>query len=395
MKKLFAVLGASLALGAVTTACTTMGTGTGSLGADDKPVSFAWKSTDGGTSGTMSATLADGKTFSGAYVQPTNTTRTDEFAPMWVGWNYGWPDWTWGGLPATAFTTQYSGRVMANLQSSDGGRRRVPGSMRALLGSALALAAGIALAQPPAPDALVREITDDVLASIREDKAIQAGDQRKIAALVQAKILPHFDFARASAIAVGPHWRRATPAQREALTAQFETLLVRTYSSALAAYRDQVITVLPVHMAPSDTEVTVRSQIKQSGAAPISIDYTMERAGAEWKVFDVFDEALELAGVAHLARGDGDAELGVSVLSGYRRRGIGGALLARAVLRARNWGVRALFMHCLRENGTVMHLARRQGMRIVTERGEADAWLALPPADASSQLAVVELFSGR
>jgi len=112
-------------------------------------------------------------------------------------------------------------------------------------------------------------------------------------------------------------------------------------------------------------------------------------------VFGVFDEALELAGVAHLARGDGDAELGVSVLSGYRRRGIGGALLARAVLRARNWGVRALFMHCLRENGTVMHLARRQGMRIVTERGEADAWLALPPADASSQLAVVELFSGR
>jgi len=166
--------------------------------------------------------------------------------------------------------------------------------MRALLGSALALAAGIALAQPPAPDALVREITDDVLASIREDKAIQAGDQRKIAALVQAKILPHFDFARASAIAVGPQWRRATPAQREALTAQFETLLVRTYSSALAAYRDQVITVLPVHMAPSDTEVTVRSQIKQSGAAPISIDYTMERAGADWKVFDIAVDGLSL-----------------------------------------------------------------------------------------------------
>ena len=120
MKKLFAVLGASLALGA----CTTMGTGTGTIGENNKPVSFAWKSTDGGTSGTMSATLADGKTFSGPYVQPTNTTRTDEYAPMWVGWNYGWPDWTWGGFPATAFTTQYSGRVMANLQSSDGKRMR-------------------------------------------------------------------------------------------------------------------------------------------------------------------------------------------------------------------------------------------------------------------------------
>jgi phospholipid transport system substrate-binding protein len=164
--------------------------------------------------------------------------------------------------------------------------------MRFLLG--LALAAGLAFAQPPAPDAFVRTITDDVLESVRQDPAIRAGDSRNIGALVEAKVLPHFDFPRATAIAVGPRWRQATPAQREALTAQFQTLLVRTYSSALAAYRDQAITVQAVHMAPADTEVTVRSQIKQSGTAPISIDYAMERVDGGWKVFDIAVDGLSL-----------------------------------------------------------------------------------------------------
>ncbi|TMH46611.1 MAG: ABC transporter substrate-binding protein [Betaproteobacteria bacterium] len=166
--------------------------------------------------------------------------------------------------------------------------------MKTVLGLALLLAAGVAAAQPPAPDALVRGITDDVLATVRQDNAIQAGDERRIAALVQAKILPHFDFARATAIAVGPAWRRATPAQRDALTTEFEALLVRTYSGALAAYRHQAIVVLPVHMDPSDTEVTVRSQVMQSGTAPIGIDYTMERAGDDWKVFDVAVDGMSL-----------------------------------------------------------------------------------------------------
>jgi phospholipid transport system substrate-binding protein len=164
--------------------------------------------------------------------------------------------------------------------------------MRFLLG--LALAAGLAFAQPPAPDAFVRTITDDVLESVRQDPAIRAGDSRNIGALVEAKVLPHFVFSRATAIAVGPRWRQATPAQREALTAQFQTLLVRTYSSALAAYRDQAITVQAVHMAPADTEVTVRSQIKQSGTAPISIDYAMERVDGGWKVFDIAVDGLSL-----------------------------------------------------------------------------------------------------
>jgi len=103
-------------------------------------------------------------------------------------------------------------------------------------------------------------------------------------------------------------------------------------------------------------------------------------------VFAVADDALRIIGAAHLARADGHAELGVSVLPGNRGRGIGGALLARAHLHARNLGVQELFMHCLTENGPMMHLARKQGMDIATASGEADAWLKLPPATASSHM---------
>jgi GNAT superfamily N-acetyltransferase len=109
--------------------------------------------------------------------------------------------------------------------------------------------------------------------------------------------------------------------------------------------------------------------------------------------FGVFNDELHLIGAAHVARSDGHAELGVSVLPGHRGRGIGGALLVRAHMRARNWGVRALFMHCLTENGAMMHLASKQGMHIVAESGEADAWLKLLPADASSHFG--EVFAQR
>ncbi|HSU78601.1 MAG TPA: ABC transporter substrate-binding protein [Burkholderiales bacterium] len=154
--------------------------------------------------------------------------------------------------------------------------------------------APFARAVPPAPDALVRRITDDVLATLRENPAIQAGDARQLGELVRTKILPHFDFARATAIAVGPRWRSATPEQRAALTREFQTLLVRTYSSALASYRDQTIVTLPAHMNPADTDVTVHSQIRQSGAAPIGIDYAMAREGDDWKVFDIAVDGISL-----------------------------------------------------------------------------------------------------
>jgi GNAT superfamily N-acetyltransferase len=110
-------------------------------------------------------------------------------------------------------------------------------------------------------------------------------------------------------------------------------------------------------------------------------------------VFGVFDDELRLVAAAHLAREPGHAELGVSVLPGHRGRGCGGALLARCHQRARNWGVASLFMHCLSENAAMMHIARQQGMAIDSEAGEADAWLALAPADASSHFG--EVFAQR
>ena len=110
-------------------------------------------------------------------------------------------------------------------------------------------------------------------------------------------------------------------------------------------------------------------------------------------VFGVSDDALALIGAGHLARADGHAELGISVLPGHLGRGIGAALLARAHMHARNWGVRSLFMHCLGENAAMMHLARKQQMTLVLEAGEADAWLRLPPADAASYFG--EVFAQR
>jgi hypothetical protein len=119
-----AALAAMLCAGIALGACTTMGTGTGSVAPGDAPVTFAWKSTDGGNSGTMSATLARGKTFSGPYLQVTSDARTVDFEPMWAGWDDGWGDWGLGGFPQPAYTTQYSDRVMANLQAADGQRMR-------------------------------------------------------------------------------------------------------------------------------------------------------------------------------------------------------------------------------------------------------------------------------
>ena len=167
--------------------------------------------------------------------------------------------------------------------------------MRAFLVACLVgLASGAAAAQDLAPDALVRSISEDVLAAIRTDKAIQAGDMRKLSALVEARVLPHFDFRRTTQIAMGTHWRHASPEQQEDLTREFRALLVRTYSGALASYRDQAIEYRPVRMRPGDSEVTVRTIVRQPGAEPVVIEYDMERAAADWKVFDVRVSGISL-----------------------------------------------------------------------------------------------------
>lgn len=143
------------------------------------------------------------------------------------------------------------------------------------------------MAQDVAPDVLVKSITTEVIGIIKQDRDIQAGNSKKIADLVEKRILPHFSFARMTQIAVAVNWRRATPEQQKMLTEEFKTLLVRTYSNALSLYRDQVIEFKPLRMRPDDAEVTVKSDIRQKGAQPVTLDYDMEKTPSGWKVFDV------------------------------------------------------------------------------------------------------------
>ncbi len=142
-------------------------------------------------------------------------------------------------------------------------------------------------AQEVAPDVLVKSVATEVLEIVRSDKEILAGNQKRIMDLAEEKVLPHFNFARMTALAMGPSWRRATPDQQKRVVEQFRTLLVHTYSSGLAAYRNQTIDYKPLRSKPADTEVIVRSEIRQSGAQAIPIDYNMEKTDGGWKVFDV------------------------------------------------------------------------------------------------------------
>jgi phospholipid transport system substrate-binding protein len=146
----------------------------------------------------------------------------------------------------------------------------------------------IAQAQVLAPDVLVKTITEEVVAILKQDKDIQAGDPKKVAELLETKVVPHFNFTRMTRIAMARNWRSASPEQQKELTGEFKTLLVRTYSTAISNYRDQKIDYRPLRAKPEDTEVTVKSEVKQSGSSqPVSIDYEMEKTPNGWKVYDV------------------------------------------------------------------------------------------------------------
>lgn len=145
-----------------------------------------------------------------------------------------------------------------------------------------------------APDVLARSVTDEVLAIVKADKELQAGNPQKVAQLVETKVLPHFNFTRMTQLAVGRNWRQATPEQQKALTDEFRTLLVRTYTTAFTGYRNQTIEYRPLRMAPTDADVVVKSLIKQPTGQPVAIDYSMEKTGTTWKVYDVKIEGISL-----------------------------------------------------------------------------------------------------
>ena len=147
--------------------------------------------------------------------------------------------------------------------------------------------AAAASAQDLAPDAQVKKITNEVIEIIKQDKDIQAGNRKKIDQLVDAKVLPHFNFSRMTALAMGRNWPKANAEQQKILTNEFRALLVHTYSGALSTYKNQVIEFKPLRAAAGDTDVTVRTQVKQPGTEPVSIDYGMEKTTNGWKVYDV------------------------------------------------------------------------------------------------------------
>ena len=150
----------------------------------------------------------------------------------------------------------------------------------------MVVAVAAAQAQQQAPDALIKQLSNEVIDTVKSDKAIQAGDLSKIIALVDAKVMPHVNFQRMTASAVGRHWRGATPEQQKRLQEEFKTLLVRTYAGALTQVKDQTVSLRPFRAAPEDTEVVVRTEIKGRGE-PIQLDYRLEKANPDWKIYDV------------------------------------------------------------------------------------------------------------
>jgi len=166
--------------------------------------------------------------------------------------------------------------------------------IRAALLAAFMLAGFSVMAAEIPPDVLVKNTAQDVLAIIKQDQDIQSGNTKKVLQLVDAKVLPHFDFSHMAMLAVGRHWPKATPAQRQALINEFRTLLVRTYSNSLSSYKNQTIDYKPLKLQPGDTDVTVKTVVNQPGGQPIPIDYSLEKTDKGWKVYDVAVDNVSL-----------------------------------------------------------------------------------------------------
>src|SRR3982751_1643712 len=132
-----------------------------------------------------------------------------------------------------------------------------------------------ALAQELAPDQLVQKVTDDILASIKSDKQLAAGDKQKALKLAEDKVLPYIDFEESTRLAVGRAWAQATPEQKKRLVTEFRNMLVRTYSNAIEGYQGQTLKVLPSRGKQSDDDTTVRTQFIRAGGKPLPIDFQM------------------------------------------------------------------------------------------------------------------------
>ena len=155
-----------------------------------------------------------------------------------------------------------------------------------LLGAA-ALLAPLAGRAAEAPDALIRRLSVEIIDKVKADPELQAGDFAKLSEFVDKTVMPHVDFQRMTALSVGRHWRTATPEQQKRLMVEFRALLLRTYSGALSAVKDQSIRMKPLRAAAGDTEVIVRSEVVQPRAEAIQLDYRLEKSGDSWRIYDV------------------------------------------------------------------------------------------------------------
>ena len=164
-----------------------------------------------------------------------------------------------------------------------------------VLALASAFLAGPARAQEALPpDALVKNVTLEVVDLIAKDKEIRSGSRAKLIQVIEARVLPHFNFTAMTALAMGQSWHKATAEQKKRLTEEFKTLLVRTYASALSAYSEQKFDFRPLRAKPTDTDVVVNVRVLQPGAQPVPIDYSMEKTAAGWKVYDVMVGGVSL-----------------------------------------------------------------------------------------------------
>lgn len=164
----------------------------------------------------------------------------------------------------------------------------------AVAGVIAAVGLASAHAQPAAPDALVKSLATEVTTVLKNDPAI-LGNAVKLRELIETRLIPNFNFQRMTQLAMGRNWAKASPDQQAALTKEFQTLLVRTYSGALANFRNNTIDYRPLRMQSADTDVTVKTVVNQANGQGIPIDYSMEKAAdGSWKAYDVVVAGVSL-----------------------------------------------------------------------------------------------------
>ncbi len=157
----------------------------------------------------------------------------------------------------------------------------------AVASSLTGLAGAVRAQAVEGPDVLIQRVAADLIEAVRSDATLRNGDTARIGALVDAKLMPHVNFTRMTASAVGRFWRQASVEQKQRLQAEFKTLLVRTYAGALSQVKDQTLVVKPLRANAADTEVTVRSELRTPGKEPVQLDYRVEKTEAGWKVYDL------------------------------------------------------------------------------------------------------------